>query len=468
MGAKILFVHTRELCYYSGSFFLKRMQEAVSRLGIESEYIALEDQQDLDRFEHRIGEHFDGVVDINSKLPYFVLDDDTRLLDALDAPFYNYIVDHPLYHHPGLVFPLQQYHAIGIDHRHCAYMKKHYPHLQQVAFLPLGATAAGEVSREGAIGESALHEETLRDAMSLEGTTLGMTLPEYRKRKIPLLVSATYERGDEMISKFRALCYQIPSKAAQVNGFHRELFELGMQVGECMLAGRTDAGGKYRGISGQGNGAANREMADGMNFAEIGEMPMEEALLSVLDPEQLADGRFGTTEFPVLMNYLYLIDKYVRNVRREKVMNYVASLGIPMVVLGEGWEATPLADNPNVHLLGARRIEDTFALMAESRQVLDINPLFPEGVHDRVTSAMRNGCVCLSDMSQQADPRLLDGRQLQYYTNWNLDLLGERLLGTSMAQQEKIAYEAHIFAGTHYTWDAHARQLLELMGLSDK
>ena len=65
MGAKILFVHTRELCYYSGSFFLKRMQEAVSRLGIESEYIALEDQQDLDRFEHRIGEHFDGVVDIN-------------------------------------------------------------------------------------------------------------------------------------------------------------------------------------------------------------------------------------------------------------------------------------------------------------------------------------------------------------------------------------------------------------------
>lgn len=452
MGAKILFVHTRELCYYSGSFFLKRMQEAVSRLGIESEYIALEDQQDLDRFEHRIGEHFDGVVDINSKLPYFVLDDDTRLLDALGAPFYNYIVDHPLYHHPGLVFPLQQYHAIGIDHRHCAYMKKHYPHLQQVAFLPLGATAAGEVSREGAIGESALHEETLRDAMSLEGTTLGMTLPEYRKRKIPLLVSATYERGDEMISKFRALCDQIPSKAAQVNGFHRELFELGMQVGECMLAGKTDAGGKYR----------------GMNLTEIREMPMEEALLSVLDPEQLADGRFGTTEFPVLMNYLYLIDKYVRNVRREKVMNYVASLGIPMVVLGEGWEATPLADNPNVHLLGARRIEDTFALMAESRQVLDINPLFPEGVHDRVTSAMRNGCVCLSDMSQQADPRLLDGRQLQYYTNWNLDLLGERLLGTSMAQQEKIAYEAHIFAGTHYTWDAHARQLLELMGLSDK
>ena len=452
MGAKILFVHTRELCYYSGSFFLKRMQEAVSRLGIESEYIALEDQQDLDRFEHRIGEHFDGVVDINSKLPYFVLDDDTRLLDALDAPFYNYIVDHPLYHHPGLVFPLQQYHAIGIDHRHCAYMKKHYPHLQQVAFLPLGATAAGEVSREGAIGESALHEETLRDAMSLEGTTLGMTLPEYRKRKIPLLVSATYEHGDEMISKFRALCDQIPSKAAQVNGFHRELFELGMQVGECMLAGRTDAGGKYR----------------GMNLTEIREMPMEEALLSVLDPEQLADGRFGTTEFPVLMNYLYLIDKYVRNVRREKVMNYVASLGIPMVVLGEGWEATPLADNPNVHLLGARRIEDTFALMAESRQVLDINPLFSEGVHDRVTSAMRNGWVCLSDMSQQADPRLLDGRQLQYYTNWNLDLLGERLLGTSMAQQEKIAYEAHIFAGTHYTWDAHARQLLELMGLSDK
>lgn len=138
MNKRILFVHTRELCYYSGSYFLQQMQKEVAKLGIESQYFSL--GQDPSSLEGILGRHYDGVVDINSKLPYFVLEDDRRFLDVLDAPFYNYIVDHPLYHHPGLIFPLKDYHAIAIDHCHKSYMEKYYPHLQQVAFLPIGAT----------------------------------------------------------------------------------------------------------------------------------------------------------------------------------------------------------------------------------------------------------------------------------------------------------------------------------------
>ena len=174
MNKRILFVHTRELCYYSGSYFLQQMQKEVAKLGIESQYFSL--GQDPSSLEGILGRHYDGVVDINSKLPYFVLEDDRRFLDVLDAPFYNYIVDHPLYHHPGLIFPLKDYHAIAIDHCHKSYMEKYYPHLQQVAFLPIGAT-----------------QSRLADVIP------------YEKRQIPLLFLGTYESKDGMLEKFRAL-----------------------------------------------------------------------------------------------------------------------------------------------------------------------------------------------------------------------------------------------------------------------
>lgn len=66
----------------------------------------------------------------------------------------------------------------------------------------------------------------------------------------------------------------------------------------------------------------------------------------------------------------------------------------------------PLAGQAQVRLLGAKRIEETYDLLADARQVLDVNPLFADGVHDRVTSAMINGCLCCSDMSVTADPAM--------------------------------------------------------------
>lgn len=404
MNKRILFVHTRELCYYSGSYFLQQMQKEVAKLGIESQYFSL--GQDPSSLEGILGRHYDGVVDINSKLPYFVLEDDRRFLDVLDAPFYNYIVDHPLYHHPGLIFPLKDYHAIAIDHCHKSYMEKYYPHLQQVAFLPIGAT-----------------QSRLADVIP------------YEKRQIPLLFLGTYESKDGMLEKFRALC----RKTFADLKIRQEFYDLGMALLEVMLAGKESANG------------------------ERVEIPMEEALAGIVDQEKLQAGAYGTRDFAVLMNYLYLIDKYVRNARRHKVLSYVADLKVPLTLVGEGWEKVPLAGQAQVRLLGAKRIEETYDLLADARQVLDVNPLFADGVHDRVTSAMINGCLCCSDMSVTADSAMGDGRHFCHYSNWNLDPLGYALTGMPLGQQEEMAGRAKTYAVDHYSWQAHAKKLLDLM-----
>ena len=112
---------TRELCYFSGSFFLNRIQEEAEKNGIETVRLDFPGEEaDFSALSEQIGKPFDAILDINSRLPYLVDEKGERILNLMDAPFFNYIVDHPLYHHPGLVFPIRRYHAIGIDRQHCA------------------------------------------------------------------------------------------------------------------------------------------------------------------------------------------------------------------------------------------------------------------------------------------------------------------------------------------------------------
>ena len=99
-----------------------------------------EDVQQL--LESQIGRHYDAVIDFNSLLPRMENEEGIPYPDLIKAPFYNYIVDHPLYHHPALVRPLQNYHVICLDEDHKRYIEENYPHIRSVQVLPLGAVEA--------------------------------------------------------------------------------------------------------------------------------------------------------------------------------------------------------------------------------------------------------------------------------------------------------------------------------------
>lgn len=89
--------------------------------------------------ERYIGKEYAAVIDFNSKLPRLMCDDATYYLDTIQAPFFNYILDNPLYHHATLQCPLQRYHVLLVDEEHAAYVRKHYPHIQGTHMLSLGA-----------------------------------------------------------------------------------------------------------------------------------------------------------------------------------------------------------------------------------------------------------------------------------------------------------------------------------------
>lgn len=340
---------------------LEARGDAVTRLDLsDGTSTGLTDERDFAVLETLLASdapQFDAVLDINSKLPYLTLDDGEPFLDKLGIPFYNYILDHPLYHHPGLSFPLKNYHAIGIDKRHCEYMERYYPHLKSVIYRPLDGIKA------------------LRD------------IP-FEAREIPLLFTGTYLSAEQI------------EKELLAQG--EEMFRLMTDVlSEWTWDARRetleDVVSRVLDIA-----ADEREDAP---LAELSNSP----LLSNL-PETVQNGTFA-----VLMNRLYAVDRAKRYEVRYKTIAAVANAGLPLTLMGEGWDETPLADLPNVTLLSPRPMAQTIEVIANSKILLDCNPLFSCGVHDRVSTALANGCVCVSDMNPAAGERLLGNENLLFF-----------------------------------------------------
>lgn len=382
---RFLIPHTRELCYYSGSFFLEKIAEKLEERGQEVLFLELSDDFcDYDQLEKTLDSSFDCILDINSKMPYMMIDDNTRLIDVLDTPFYNYIVDHPLYHHPGLYFNLNNYHAIGIDQYHCEFMKKHYPHLAGVDYLPLGATRSIEIT-------------------------------DYSERTTDLLIPTTYEEEHDILFTLRDM--------------GDNFYSLGMDLVDLLEYGT----------------------------------PIENGLEKLLTDKKQCCQDYNCRDFAELLNHLYPVDKYVRFSRRRKVVEAVGKAGIPATIIGDGWITTDLSEYKNLTFLPGRAITVSFSMMANSKIVLDINPLFAKGVHDRVTTAMANEALCFSDMNLNADSLLEDGKNIISYSSHDLTDLTDKLIHYIKKPAPEISRAGYNFYESNYSWDCWTDKFIKLV-----
>lgn len=144
MDKSILIFISRILCYESNRFFIAEIEKELETLGFEVEIceIDLEDKEIEEKLMQYVEREFRAVIDFNSTLPRLELDSGERYLDLIHAPFYNYIVDHPLYHHPVIKLDLLSSNVICIDRVHAKFLKSHYPNVRNVVFMPLGAMEA--------------------------------------------------------------------------------------------------------------------------------------------------------------------------------------------------------------------------------------------------------------------------------------------------------------------------------------
>lgn len=377
---KILMVQTRELCYQSGSFFLEGIAHQLRLRGHDVEFIDLSyDDSSYDELEVCLNKTYDAVIDINSKLPMLELDNGAFLLDEIGAPFYQFIIDHPLFHHPSLMIPIKNAHAIGIDKTHVSYMKKYYPHYKSVDYVTMPGTKAD-------------------------------FLTDFKNRKAQILFTGTYQSSKEQMEEINA-------RPEPYKSMLKELIHI----------------------------------EDAMNLTHEG------ALSTVKDKYD--------DDFLYLMNKSYLVDKFRRNREREEILMAFASEGVPVTVMGEGWEKSRAYNMKNMEFKGPVSFNASFNIIANSRMLLDINPLFPCGIHDRVPTGFANNTVVLTNMNPEADRDIIDGVHAIYFDKFNMRDSAQRVKYYMNKPQEleEIAHLAYELYERKYSWDKFGDFIEELL-----
>lgn len=141
MRNSILIFKIKDVCYQSYFYFANALGKALSDLGFSVTYFdtTTEPLEEIDRL---CGKTYRAMIDFNSMLPKLKLDSGDYLLDTINAPFYNILLDHPLYHHDLLKQMLRNYHVLCLDHNHVHYAKTCYPHLKSVSFFPMTGSIA--------------------------------------------------------------------------------------------------------------------------------------------------------------------------------------------------------------------------------------------------------------------------------------------------------------------------------------
>ena len=190
---KFLIFEMKTVCYNSYLYFGDALGNALTKLGHSVEYFKV-DEDALDDLERYVGTHFDAMIDFNSDLPRALMDDDSYFLNHVDAPFFDIILDHPLYHHDSLKHKIENFHVICLDSKHKDYILKYYPHIKSVLVTPM----TGEL----AFGHDSINWDDFENRqydILLSGTYTDPTRLETAINKMPdFLAKNVYELIDMM------------------------------------------------------------------------------------------------------------------------------------------------------------------------------------------------------------------------------------------------------------------------------
>lgn len=188
---KILIFTSREICYNSHSFFAHQIAAAFEKLGHEVEFCEFTKEDDFDMvLKPHLGRTYKLMLDFNSLLPQLVEEDGTPVLNLIHGPFYDYILDHPLFHYNCLSVKANDFHAILLDEGQANYVKRHHPDVKSTMMMPLGATEA--FTKEKRVREpdcilfigSYDSEEKLRGIMDLAPEPLKSFMNQILERRL--------------------------------------------------------------------------------------------------------------------------------------------------------------------------------------------------------------------------------------------------------------------------------------------
>lgn len=397
-------INVNDRSYASYRFFARQLADALANKGCIIEFCSVEPgEQGREEAWGRALEkaqafHADAVIDFNSFLPKLSVGN-KALPELFDAPFYNYILDHPLYHHDALIAKLTDSRCICVANEHEVYIKKYYPHVHSVFTNSL----------PGSVGDSA----TLK----------------FEERQNRILFCGTYEDPERYMKLMNELPKTLGIKCKQ--------------MAEVML-GNTDM---------------TLEDALSCDAPQQNRTTWKQktVITNKILPEQMK------VYFLVDAYVRHTRRKRVlcEMIKAELPLDLYGN-GWELLI-GEGMKRDVLSKGPRMGRIcryPAVSYENYVNLVGKYRIALNMMPGFMDGSHDRITCAMRNGTAVITDRNLYIDRhyQLVTKSFLPEEPLQAVEMSNRLLEDTYLAGQ--LADRGKRYGDQNHTWESLADRLL--------
>lgn len=356
---RVLIFKMQGIAYNSTRVFVDILSKSFKRLNVEVEIFDIK-KQSINDLEKLKANCYDAIIDFNSKLSDLVVDDEDGkekyFLDTINAPFYNYIVDHPVYHHKYLNHKLKNYNVICVDESHAEYIRHFYSHIKNVITAPLGAISANDII--------SFYNKVELDEYNITQVDT--------QRENSILFMGTYLNPNSY--------YEV------INNLPKDMSEGIKNVIDIM---KSDNNITFEKAIKQYIHTNNND------YKLIYENDIKKA--------------------SVYNTMFFMADIYIRAYIRENVLDEFAKSGVNLVVYGEKYNESHIAKYKNVKIMPQVSYIESILKMTNYKYMLNIMPNFKAGIHDRVVNAMINKAVCISDGSTLMDKYFEKNKDYIYY-----------------------------------------------------
>ncbi len=244
----------------------------------------------------------------------------------------------------------------------------------------------------------------------------------YEKRKYEILFSGTYYQPESMLSQVEKQMQLSFSDGTTLDDFYRLMYQ-----------------------NLKGNSGLTTEQAVLYTISRLGWQLSGEAV-------------------KILMNGSVYVDWAIRQYQREQVVKVLAESGMPLYLLGRGWENHPSINCKNVHRLDDRiAYAKTLPMMADAKINLNVMSWFKNGSHDRIANTLLQHSVPLTDTSLWLEENFVDGQDIAFYDLDRLEELpaiAERLL-TDQELAEGMIQKGYEKVLLNLTWGHCAEWVLD-------
>ena len=186
---------------------------------------------------------------------------------------------------------------------------------------------------------------------------------------------------------------------------------------------------------------------------------VEEVALAHCEREM---GKEPNDQLRIALHKMIFIDLYVRNYWRGKAVRTLVNAGIPVHVVGKGWEELEDVRHPECLKLHPQTDSVTcLEMLADAKVSLNVMPWFKDGAHDRVFNSILNGAVCLTDPSCYLEEELHEGEGICYVALQDMDALPEKVkdLLQNDSERNEIVRRGRAIVEQKHTWAQRAKTL---------